>query len=81
MCGELVYIVLPNIYPLYRSVAWNLYRYALSVSANLLFPDTPGAGIYISLTCSQSRTKGNTTATVDQHQVTYASVGVDAIRK
>ena len=37
--------------------------------------------VYAALSSSQPRKKINTTATVDQHQVTYATVDVNATRK
>ncbi len=37
--------------------------------------------VYAALSASQPRKKVNTTATVDQHQVTYATVDVNATRK
>ncbi|XP_064402579.1 uncharacterized protein LOC135348323 [Halichondria panicea] len=37
--------------------------------------------IYAALSSCQPRKKGNTTATVDHHQVTYATVDADATRK
>ncbi len=37
--------------------------------------------VYAALSASQPRNKGNTTATVDQHQVTYATVDIDATMK
>ncbi len=37
--------------------------------------------VYAALSSSQPRKKGNRTATVDQHQVTYATVDVDATKK
>ncbi len=37
--------------------------------------------IYAALSSSQPHKKINTTATVDQHQVTYATVDVDATMK
>ena len=37
--------------------------------------------VYAALSSSQPRKKVNTTATVDQHQVTYATVDVAATRK
>ncbi len=37
--------------------------------------------VYAALSSSQPRTKINTTAIVDQHQVTYATVDVNATRE
>ncbi len=37
--------------------------------------------VYAALSASQPRKKANTTVTVDQHQVTYATVDVDATMK
>ncbi len=37
--------------------------------------------VYATLSSSQPHKKGNKTATVDQHQVTYATVDVDATMK
>ncbi len=63
---------------LYRNI---LYRFVTDLFLFFTPQATVEPVVYAALSSSQPRKKVNTTATVDQHQVTYATVDVNATRK